>query len=413
MASERFEWVIIGGGIAGISLAEILTREGHRVLIVEKNRTFASETTKLFHEWIHTGALYTLVPDRLRTLKYLIGAVDDLLEYYSDFENMNLGPTEDGLNIASGGWFNNEHIRFRYRIRRLNPAWTLLVARSISLIKAIASHDWLRRRAGVVDEYRSLAWKHLPDSLISTLSTRSSYYELESPDFTVNSRMLVTDLLATAKQNGLQYRTGCEITKIEKLNGHYRVVGGGFEFTSENVVVCAGKNIADFTEVSIKTSYAPIAIVSGLDDSQGSFVELDYYQRRCINLIRKSGGIGLAGGISLADYEKCDKYLKYVIDKHRQTNPAMTVLDTYVGMKNEITFDTEDRNYLFHIEQCDSGIWAVVPGKFTLAFSLAPEFYRRMYHRNPKKNPQTVPGDSSVRKLVSDTMWQESARKMS
>ena len=45
-------------------------RKGSSCLI-DKNDKLASETTREFHEWIHTGALYTLVPDRLITLKFL------------------------------------------------------------------------------------------------------------------------------------------------------------------------------------------------------------------------------------------------------------------------------------------------------------------------------------------------------
>ena len=77
---EQYDWIIVGGGIAGITTAEILTREGFSVLLLEKNNTLASETTKVFHEWLHTGSLYTLVPDNLNTTRYLLGAIDDLLE---------------------------------------------------------------------------------------------------------------------------------------------------------------------------------------------------------------------------------------------------------------------------------------------------------------------------------------------
>ena len=76
---KHYEWAVIGSGIAGLSIAEILAREGHSVILVEKNNSLASETTREFHEWLHTGALYTLLPDRLRTLKFILGAIDDLL----------------------------------------------------------------------------------------------------------------------------------------------------------------------------------------------------------------------------------------------------------------------------------------------------------------------------------------------
>ena len=53
---QIYDWIVIGGGISGISIAEILVREGKSVLLLEKNDKLASETSKVFHEWMHSGA---------------------------------------------------------------------------------------------------------------------------------------------------------------------------------------------------------------------------------------------------------------------------------------------------------------------------------------------------------------------
>ena len=66
---EKYEWAVIGSGIAGVITSEILTREGHSVILIEKNEKLASETSRDFHEWMHTGSLFTLIPDNLKTLK--------------------------------------------------------------------------------------------------------------------------------------------------------------------------------------------------------------------------------------------------------------------------------------------------------------------------------------------------------
>ena len=69
-----YDWIVIGGGISGISTAEILTREGHSVLLLEKNDSLASETSKVFHEWLHTllqSDIYVyLFGTTLKRLKY-------------------------------------------------------------------------------------------------------------------------------------------------------------------------------------------------------------------------------------------------------------------------------------------------------------------------------------------------------
>ena len=147
---EKYDWIIVGGGISGITTAEILTREGFSVLLLEKNNTLASETTKVFHEWLHTDSLYTLVPDNLNTTRYLLGAIDDLLEYYQSFPGMNLKPTDAGLSISDKGWINNQNIEMHYRNRKLNPIWLVMISRSINIVEKINSHDWLRRKAGSI-----------------------------------------------------------------------------------------------------------------------------------------------------------------------------------------------------------------------------------------------------------------------
>ena len=102
-----YDWIVVGGGISGIAIAEILCRGGKSVLLLEKNDKLASETSKIFHEWLHSGSLYSLTPDRLLTLKYLLGAKDDLFEYYGSFSRMNLKPLESGIQVNNPGWFND------------------------------------------------------------------------------------------------------------------------------------------------------------------------------------------------------------------------------------------------------------------------------------------------------------------
>jgi hypothetical protein len=65
----------------------------------------------------------------------------------------------------------------------------------------------------------------------------------------------------------------------------------------------------------------------------------------------------------------------------------------------------QPRNYLYHIIKLDSNIWGIIPGKFTLGFSIAPEFYRRVYKKNPRKSFKTVNNDGKYNELVSNTVW--------
>ncbi len=405
----RYEWAVVGGGVAGIVVTEILAREGHSVVLIEQRDKLAGETTGLFHEWIHTGCLYTLAPNHLHTLKFLLGAVDDLLEYYGAFERMNIVPTEAGLRLKEGpGWFAPNYIHFKYRVRKANLPWLMVVSRSMHLIQLIKNHDWLRRRAGEL--YEMSLGEHLRAALRKVLEISTSherFLDVETSDFTTNSRLLLKDLVATALHNGAELSLANPVLKIEHRDSHKAVVTEKGTIEVDRVAICAGKNIPRFMDVKIKTTIAPIAVVQGLDPSTKSFVELDYVTKNCINLLTKPDGVGLIGGISVDSEDKAAKYLEYVIGQHRKRTPGIEIVGRYNGLKNEITFRNQDRNYLYHIVPTEPDIWGVVPGKFTLGFSLAVEFYRRVYHRNPRKFFDTVTDRGEASEYVSETLWHD------
>ena len=81
-------------------------------------------------------------------------------------------------------------------------------------------------------------------------------------------------------------------------------------------------------------------------------------------------------------------------------------------MKTEITFKNQPRGYLYHIVNTDVGVWALIPGKFTLAFSMAPEFYRRVYKKNPKKYVKVENKNMSSNHIISNTVWEDTYNKL-
>jgi len=410
----RYEWAVVGGGIAGIALTEILAREGHSVVLIEQGDKLAGGTTSLFHEWIHTGCLYTLAPNHLHTLKFLLGAVDDLLEYYGAFERMNVVPTEAGLRIEEGpGWFTPNYIHFKYRVRKVNLPWLMVVSRSMHLIQRIKKHDWLRRRAGELYDVSLAEQLRAAFARVRDItSSHERFLDVETSDFTTNSRLLLRDLVATALQNHAEISLANPVLRIENRDGHKAVVTEKGTIKVDRVALCAGENIPKFMDVKIKTTIAPIAVVRGLHPSTDSFVELDYVTKNCINLLTKPDGVGLIGGISVDTEEEAARYLEYVIRQHQKRTPGIEVVGRYNGLKNEITFKNQDRNYLYHIVPTEPDIWAVVPGKFTLGFSLAVEFYRRVYHRNPRKFFDTVTDRGEASECVSETLWHDMANNV-
>ncbi len=384
MPHKKYNWVVIGGGISGIVVAEILCREGNSVLLLEKNEYLASETSKVFHEWLHTGALYTLMPDRMLTTRYLLGAIDDLIEFYDFFEGMNLIKTESGLIIQESGWFNDDPILFKYRARKINPIWEMVVAKSAIELDKISNHDWLRRRGG--EDYGKL--KLFDSKMMSELRNiyvdNRRFYEKLSSDVTMNSRKLITDILNHGIKNGLEIRVNEPVNDLDQRDDEVNVKTTNNNYLAENVAICSPDFISKHESLNIKESFAPMAVVDGVDDSVQNFVELDYYYKNCINLLKKGDGLGQVGGISLSDSSKVDDYLEFLIREHKKRNPNIKMVGTYVGVKKELTRKSQNRNYEYHIHKTNDNIWSIVLGKFTLAFSLGPEFFRRIYNKNPR-----------------------------
>lgn len=406
MNNQVYDWIVIGGGISGISVSEILSRGGKKVLLIEKNEKLASETSKVFHEWLHSGSLYTLARDRLLTLRYLLGATDDLLEYYNCFSGMNLNPTDKGISVSDNGWFNNQYIEYRYKLHKFNPIWLSLVSRSINIIDLLGQHDWLRRRAGSEYGESEIKLSYWFNHIFEQIKNDSDFFNKTSPDITINSRKLINDILNVALSNGLKVLTGFEAIKLDEQDNFTFVTTKNETFQAKNVVVCNPDSVAKFFDIPIKVGYAPIAVVENVPEEECSFVELDYNIKKCINLIKKENGIAQAGGITMSRQEKVGSYLDYIIAQHKKRNPSIKVIDSYIGLKKELVEKNENRNYLYHINKQSNRIWSIVLGKFSLAFSMAPEFYRQIY----KENPPKVISEASIKSdnnLVSRTSWQE------
>ena len=409
---KKYNWAVVGGGIAGIIASEILTREGHSVVLIEKNEMLASETSREFHEWMHLGSLFTLLPDKLRTLKYILGAVDDLFEFYSSYENMNMRPTEHGINIidqATRGWFNaDNNIYFKYRIknRKITIPWIIGVARSIFLIRKIKSHDWLRRRAGVLDLFR-YSFSDLFSIMLNLFKHKEKYYSIQTPDVTMNSRVMMRDLVSTSIAHGLEILNNNDFLTYSKTSDGIVIRTDKETLIVDNLVLCNGKNISKYIDATVNNSYAPLAVVKNVTATAKSFVELDYFPSNCINMITKEEGVGLIGGISFASEKKCKPYIERVFEKHKKYIPEMEILTTYNGIKSEIIVRDEPRNYLYHINEIEKDIWMIIPGKYTLGFSIGPEFYRKVYYKNPKKYFKTAMSINSKDNYIANTVWQD------
>jgi len=220
-------------------------------------------------------------------------------------------------------------------------------------------------------------------------------------------------MLATAIKNGLQIFTNNELMEIKNSNNNVIANCSKDNLQGKNMVICLGGEIEKFSDLKINKSFAPIAVVKNIKPETKSFVELDCFRKKCINIITKDNSFGLIGGISLSKEKEVEKYFNFMINEHKKLNPEIKILEKYVGIKNEISLKKENRNYLFHINPSSTyrNVWSVIPGKFTLAFSMAPEFYRIVYKKNPRKFFNTFSDSGKFSNLIDETIWEEIKKK--
>ena len=128
------------------------------------------------------------------------------------------------INDSQEGWFNNNYIHFKYRLkgRKITLPWIYGAARSMFLIEKIHQHDWLRRRAGELAPFKKDRIKRISKLIGQLLNNNEKFKRVRTPDFTINSRILLRDMISTSISNGLEFSIGNEIVNIEKkLNKKY------------------------------------------------------------------------------------------------------------------------------------------------------------------------------------------------
>ena len=106
-----------------------------------------------------------------------------------------------------------------------------------------------------------------------------------------------------------------------------------------------------------------------------------------------------------------ERYYEWILWKLRKEK-SMTIEYTIQKEKSEtfnerISLRKENRNYLFHINSSSKykNVWSVIPGKFTLAFSMAPEFYRIIYKKNPKKFFKAYSDNGDYSDIIDETVF--------
>lgn len=416
--SEKvYDWCIIGGGITGLVCAELLSREKKSVILVEQNQKLVGETSAEFHEWFHLGSLYSIKQDNNSTIKTLLNSFKKVNEFYSEFKNFNIEFKNSGFEVKEFNnekekkWFNNDKLEIRYSLNESkNFKWLKRVARSIMIINKIKNVCWKNNNDTKIFKNNFYSIFKSIIIFIKLFLNKSKYHSIISEDFSFNSRVMIHDLLSNAISNNLKLSLKNKFLQMnysKNKDSFYEIVCSKENISAKKVIFCNGKNISDVFKSKINTHYAPMLVYKNYKKNS-SYFEISNDETKANNCIVKEDNISVVGGASYPDLNEAKKELVKLDNFFKSNNPEVIKKSEYIGCKNEFVAYDAKRNYQYYIwKKKNQDIWAIIPGKFTLAFSAAIDFYKMNLGNDPVKKNYCKNDDIDLSEYISKIKWKE------
>lgn len=415
------DFAVVGGGIAGLAIAEMLQRAGAAVVLLEKNRTLCSGASAEQQGWFHTGALYTALPNNF-FCRTMVGNLDDLVDYYGGFPNMNLRVDKHISTTSREGWFANRTNFYVYTSTD-GVSWAWKLPWSIALRRAKRRMSWFE----TLDASRSLSHQlgfgakplqYVVHSNTLGLNLDHMAFALKSRDRAMHTQLIATDLLRSFTAAGGEVRTQARVQSLDKGAVTVKLDGGeqAVRIPARHTILATGKDTTAF-ESQTKVFISPLLVVyPALSDI--NFVRMSPHMDQTINHIcHRINGLEYSL-IGNAVYHDAQQINGEVLDRVRSNmlGLARKVFgdfdekgsDLFFGYKTEVSSSSFIRNYLYHI--IDRGHYTLaLPGKFSLCFSLAANLCRHFGIEPVKTVRLSV---DPVEALIEEPMHSRMARRL-
>ena len=415
---KEYDITIIGGGIAGITIAEIFSRNGYKVCLIEKNKSLCKETSGSHHGWFHFGSLYSIFPGK-RFLVEFIKNLKNLIKFYSFLPGMNITINSNGkLEVVKkkNNWIRNENINYIVASRN-DPdfnlfkfdgiinyikklffmiTWEIAIKRFVSRHNKFHKNNWNKNNSekfitsSWIKNYAKLNINKI--DLEETKLDSKTHFEIKGFDKPMNSTNIVGDLVKSILSNKGKIILDSEVKNIIHSSNSKKVILKNQEIIkSKIVVITAGKFSGSLIgkDMKIINLASPLLVVYP-SLSKNHFVRMTPFVDKSINHIChkiKEKEYSLIGGGHFADPNDSKEMKRVEMDLIRRAKETFLniekskIFKTYFSYKSE--YSSKKRNYLYAINKISDNFYSVVPGKFTLSFSLAINFFKSVTSKNP------------------------------
>ncbi len=391
---------VLGSGIAGLSLAELLSRNGWRITVLDTASDIGGDASRSTQNWFHTGWLYAALPNKaamlgcnkaLKLFQQMYGSVVP-----RDVLNLDVGDNSLRYRSSERGWFASERVHYLY-------------ATSSSELSMVQRLLWKRHLQAVAfRRLRSLGYEAEPSgalepSLVELLNYwegsergQDKYMVVRSTDAQINTRRVLNTLLSLLGDK-TEVMAGAEYT-LSRHGDRTSVHIGGETHTPDLVVMATGKSIAaqlkelgsDQLARRFKSVCSPIVVLNRALELP-NFIRFTPNLPTTVNHIKYDiAGVGPRSTLGSYDYYPAGEAPDISPFANRickRLNISTSdVANVYYGTKTEFTGSLE-RRYNHALDQVNDNTYFAIPGKFSQFPLLACEFAERVGLHTGVTNP--------------------------
>lgn len=378
---------VLGSGIAGLSLAEILSRNGWRITLLDSAPDLGGDASRCTQNWLHTGWLYAALPyvaamrgcaTALRLYRSTYGRVlpPDVVNVEVDDAHLEYPP-------SSRGWFSPERVHYAFAV----SSYDLSAIQKATWSHYVDSIPLRRlRRLG----YPTKAAEDLPRSFFALMNHwegdengHRRYRVIPSTDARIHTKRVLASLLEMLGER-TEVFTRAQYD-LERNGDRTSIRIDGELHTPDLVVLATGKSVAPLLSrigrgdvgKNFKSISSPIVVLRRALDLP-NFIRFTPNLPETVNHMKYDIGGGRdVSTIGSYDYHPTDQRpdIRPFVEKvcGRLGISTDEVVGSYYGTKTELT-GTLERRYNHAVGAVNANTYYAIAGKFSQFPLLVQEF---------------------------------------